>query len=184
MCIRDRAWSAQLPADRQREVWHRYILGVYDLLERLQKRFPDILWEGCASGGGRFDPGMLYYFPQILSLTHISQEQDPNSALQYYRRLIAMRKQYPVFVHGDFVDCLPEDPQRYVYRRTLGEEKVLVLLNFSGEQTPFWQPDDMDPARWEMLLCNYPAPQDACGPLRPYEARVYYQKEDEPCEKI
>lgn len=59
------AWSAQLPADRQREVWHRYILGVYDLLERLQKRFPDILWEGCASGGGRFDPGMLYYFPQI-----------------------------------------------------------------------------------------------------------------------
>lgn len=59
------AWSAKLPADRQREVWHRYILGVYDLLERLQERFPDILWEGCASGGGRFDPGMLYYFPQI-----------------------------------------------------------------------------------------------------------------------
>lgn len=59
------AWSAQLPADRQREVWHRYILGVYELLERLQTRFPAILWEGCASGGGRFDPGMLYYFPQI-----------------------------------------------------------------------------------------------------------------------
>lgn len=122
--------------------------------------------------------------PAYLEINARAQEEDPYSVLQYYRRLIALRKQYPVFVHGDFADCLPEDPRRYVYRRTLGAEKLLVQLNFSGEQTPFWQPDDMDPARWEMLLCNYPAPQDACGPLRPYEARVYYQKEDEPCEKI
>ena len=122
--------------------------------------------------------------PSYLEINAQAQEKNPNSVLHYYRKLIQMRRHYPVFVHGDFVDCLPEDPQRYVYRRTLGQEKLLVLLNFSGEQTPFWQPADMDPARWEMLLCNYPAPQDACGPLRPYEARVFYQKEGEPCEKI
>lgn len=58
-------YSSALPPDRQGEFMHRYILGVYDLAERLTKAFPDVLFEGCASGGGRFDAGMLYYFPQI-----------------------------------------------------------------------------------------------------------------------
>ena len=49
----------------QGEFAHRYILGVYELAERLTDAFPDILFEGCAGGGGRFDAGMLYYFPQI-----------------------------------------------------------------------------------------------------------------------
>src|SRR5699024_3848337 len=44
---------------------HRYILGVYYLAEKLTKEFPDVFFEGCAGGGGRFDTGMLYYFPQI-----------------------------------------------------------------------------------------------------------------------
>ena len=57
-------YSAALPADRQGEVFHRYILGVYDLYERLNTAFPQILFESCASGGGRFDPGILYYAPQ------------------------------------------------------------------------------------------------------------------------
>lgn len=58
-------YSASLPADRQGELHHRYILGVYDLAERLTSSFPHIFFEGCASGGARFDAGMLYYFPQI-----------------------------------------------------------------------------------------------------------------------
>lgn len=57
--------SAVLPPERQKEVFHRYVLGVYDLLERLLTEFPSLLLEGCAGGGGRFDPGMLYYSPQI-----------------------------------------------------------------------------------------------------------------------
>lgn len=57
--------SSALPADRQGEVAHRYILGVYRMQDRLVKDFPDLLLENCASGGGRFDPGMLYYSPQI-----------------------------------------------------------------------------------------------------------------------
>ena len=57
-------YSAALPADRQGEVFHRYILGVYDLYERLTSTFPHVLFESCASGGGRFDPGILYYAPQ------------------------------------------------------------------------------------------------------------------------
>ena len=57
-------WSAALPADRQGELFHRYILGVYELYRRLTQAFPEILFESCAGGGGRFDPGMLAFAPQ------------------------------------------------------------------------------------------------------------------------
>ena len=58
-------WSPALPPDRQGELYHRYVLGVYDLLERFRQEWPRVLIEGCAGGGGRFDAGMLYYTPQI-----------------------------------------------------------------------------------------------------------------------
>lgn len=57
--------SAGLPADRQKEVFHRFVLGTYDIMNRLTTDFPEILLENCSGGGGRFDPGMLYYSPQI-----------------------------------------------------------------------------------------------------------------------
>ncbi len=58
-------WSKGLPAGRQGELAHRHILGVYTLARRLTEDFPEVLFEGCSGGGGRFDAGMLYYFPQI-----------------------------------------------------------------------------------------------------------------------
>lgn len=57
--------SDLLAPEHQKEVAHRYILGLYGILERLTKTFPNILFEGCSGGGGRFDPAMLYYSPQI-----------------------------------------------------------------------------------------------------------------------
>ena len=56
--------SEYLPQERQQELSHRYMLGLYSVLDRLNKDFPDVLFEGCASGGGRLDPGMMYYFSQ------------------------------------------------------------------------------------------------------------------------
>lgn len=58
-------FSHLLPADRMGEVYHRFVLGTYDLTERLLQTFPNLLLEGCCGGGGRFDAGMLYYAPQI-----------------------------------------------------------------------------------------------------------------------
>ena len=58
-------YSAGLPADRQGELYHRYVLAVYRLQEKLVTTFPDLLIENCSGGGARFDPGMLYYSPQI-----------------------------------------------------------------------------------------------------------------------
>ena len=57
-------FSPTLPAWRQGEFMHRYILGVYSLYDRLTRAFPGILFESCAGGGGRFDPGMLAFAPQ------------------------------------------------------------------------------------------------------------------------
>lgn len=59
------AYSAILPDKRQGEHRHRYVLGLYEVLESLVSRYPDLLLEGCSGGGGRFDAAMLYYSPQI-----------------------------------------------------------------------------------------------------------------------
>lgn len=58
-------YEADLPSARQGEVYHRYVLGLYDLLERVVDTYPNLLIEGCSGGGGRFDAGMAYYTPQI-----------------------------------------------------------------------------------------------------------------------
>lgn len=92
--------SARLPAERQGETAHRYVLGLYELLERLTAAFPHILFESCCSGGGRFDPGMLYYMPQ----TWTSDDTDAVERLkiQYGTSLI-----YPVSAMGAHVSAVP-----------------------------------------------------------------------------
>lgn len=59
------AYGALFPRERQGELRHRYVLGLYEVMEALLTRYPDLLLEGCSGGGGRFDAGMLYYAPQI-----------------------------------------------------------------------------------------------------------------------
>jgi len=59
------AWSAIEEADKQGEIYHRYMLGLYYVLDRIVLTHPEVLFVGCSGGGGRFDPGMLYYHPQI-----------------------------------------------------------------------------------------------------------------------
>ncbi len=56
--------SAALPVERQGEVFHRHILGVYRLMEHITQKFPEVLFESCSGGGGRYDPGILHYMPQ------------------------------------------------------------------------------------------------------------------------
>ena len=92
--------SSELPADRQGEVKHRYMLGLYSVLETLTQRFPNVLFESCASGGGRFDPGMLYYMPQ----TWTSDDSDAAERLriQYGTSIV-----YPYSSMGAHVSAVP-----------------------------------------------------------------------------
>lgn len=66
-CNRDlsEGYSLYLPQNRQKELHHRYVLGLYDLFRRIVEANPEVLFEACASGGSRYDPGILYYFPQM-----------------------------------------------------------------------------------------------------------------------
>jgi alpha-galactosidase len=92
--------SALLPQDRQRETAHRYMLGLYELLERITGEFPHILFESCSGGGGRFDPGMLYYMPQ----TWTSDDTDAAERLkiQYGTSIV-----YPISTMGAHVSAVP-----------------------------------------------------------------------------
>ncbi len=93
-------YSAALPPERQGEVYHRYILGVYDLYERLTSEFPQILFESCASGGGRFDPGMLYYAPQCWT-------SDNTDAVERLRIQYGTSFCYPLSSMGAHVSAVP-----------------------------------------------------------------------------
>lgn len=93
-------YSAALPADRQGEVYHRYILGVYDLYERLTSRFPEVLFESCSSGGGRFDPGMLYYAPQ-------GWTSDDSDAVERIKIQYGTSYCYPISSMGSHVSVTP-----------------------------------------------------------------------------
>lgn len=92
--------SALLPPDRQKELPHRYMLGLYGVLERLLQAFPHVLFESCASGGGRFDLGMLHYMPQ----TWCSDNTDALSRcfIQYGTSLV-----FPPHTMGAHVSAVP-----------------------------------------------------------------------------
>lgn len=112
-------WSANLSADRQKELWHRYILGLYTLLERLQESFPQILWEGCASGSGRFDPGMLYYFSQIWT-------SDDTDAIERIKIQSGTSYAYPVSSMGAHVSAVPN---HQTCRNTSLETRGVVAMS-------------------------------------------------------
>ena len=100
-CITE-PYSATLPAERQGEVFHRYMLGVYDIYERLTSEFPQILFEFCASGGGRFDPGMLYYSPQ--GWTSDDTDAVERMKIQYGTSMV-----YPLSSMGAHVSAVPNE---------------------------------------------------------------------------
>ena len=95
-------WSAALPPQRQGEVFHRYVLGVYEMLDQLRRDFPHILIEGCAGGGGRFDAGMLYYTPQIWC-------SDNTDAIDRLRIQYGTSFGYPVSAMGAHVSVVPNE---------------------------------------------------------------------------
>ena len=93
-------YSAALPSERQGELLHRFVLGVYDLQERLLTAFPDLLLENCSSGGSRFDPGMLYYSPQIWT-------SDDTDAYERIRIQEGAATLYPLSCLGAHVSICP-----------------------------------------------------------------------------
>lgn len=92
--------SPALPPERQGEVAHRYMLGLYRILEILVTRFPDILFESCSGRGGGFDPSMLYYMPQTWS-------SDDSDAVERLRIQYGTPLVYPPISMGAHVSAVP-----------------------------------------------------------------------------
>lgn len=117
--------SAKLPANRQREVAHRYILGLYKVLEEITIRFPDVLFESCSGGGGRFDPGMLYYMPQTWT-------SDNTDAIERLKIQFGTSMVYPNASIGCHVSAVPN---HQVDRITPIETRGVVAMsgNFGYE---------------------------------------------------
>ncbi|MCJ1994745.1 alpha-galactosidase [Lactococcus piscium] len=93
-------YSATLDSANQGEVFHRYVLGLYEMLETLTTEYDYILWEGCSGGGGRFDPGFLYYMPQ--SWTSDNTDAVERLDIQYGTSLL-----YPISSMGSHVSVVP-----------------------------------------------------------------------------
>ena len=92
--------SFGLAADQQQELSHRYVLGVYEIMQRLITDFPNLLYENCSSGGGRFDPGVLYYSPQIWT-------SDDSDAIERIRIQAGTSLCYPLSTMGAHVSAVP-----------------------------------------------------------------------------
>ncbi|MBQ2716232.1 MAG: alpha-galactosidase, partial [Clostridia bacterium] len=92
--------SATVGAERQAEVFHRYVLGLYELLERVLTAYPHLLLEGCASGGGRFDPAWLYYSPQYWT-------SDDTDAIERLEIQYGTSMCYPTSAVGSHVSACP-----------------------------------------------------------------------------
>lgn len=111
-------YSRSLPAGRQGEVAYRYVLGLYDMLEKLNRRYPDLLIEGCSGGGGRFDAGMLYYTPQIWC-------SDDTDAIERLSIQYGTSFGYPVSAIGSHVS---KSPNEQTGRRTPIDTRATVAM--------------------------------------------------------
>lgn len=139
----------------QGKVTYDYVLGVYDFLEKLMRRYPDLLIEGCSGGGGRFDAGMLYYTPQIWC-------SDNTDAVDRLRIQYGTSFFYPVSVVGSHVSAVPNHQTgRSVSLHTRGV--VAMAGTFGYELNPGTLSDGekeeikaqiADYKKYEQLICN------------------------------
>lgn len=145
--------SFALSADRQGELYHRYVLAVYELQERLHREFPDVLLENCSGGGARFDPGMLYYSPQIWC-------SDDTDAIERLSIQEGTALVYPLSSMGAHVsDCPNHTVGRVTPFETRGHVALAGTFGYELDITKLSQQDrDMIPQqvalyhRWNDLV--------------------------------
>ncbi|MCD7741894.1 MAG: alpha-galactosidase [Ruminococcus sp.] len=136
--------SNALPRERQRELWHRYVLGVYDLMDRLTTDYPHILLENCSGGGARFDPGMLYFSPQIWC-------SDDTDAVERLKIQYGTSMCYPCSAMGAHVsDCPNHTVGRSTPFTTRGHVAMVGTFGYELDVTKISQQDrDAIPAQIE-----------------------------------
>ncbi|MGO2082568.1 alpha-galactosidase [Vagococcus sp.] len=122
-------YANQLAADQQGEAAHRFVLGLYALLERITKAFPDVLFESCSGGGGRFDLGMLAFMPQIWT-------SDNTDAIERLKIQYGTSLAYPIASMGAHVSASPNHQNgRMTTMATRGNVAMSGLLGYELDLT-------------------------------------------------
>lgn len=116
--------------------------------------------------------------PNYTKINASSVKEEPNSIFHYYKKLIQLRKKMEIIVYGTYQILMENDEKIYAYTRTLGDEKLLVITNFSKDEPVFELPEDITFDSKELLISNYDEVDGDISSitLRPYEARVYLLK--------
>lgn len=133
-------------------------------------------WDAGENAGFTTGTPWIKVNPNYTTLNAEQARADPNSVFHFYQRLIRLRKDNPVVVYGRYDLLLPDHPQIYAFTRTLDNDRLLVILNFSAEMPVFELPGSVSFGGKDLLISNYavdPANDIRRLVLRPYEARVY-----------
>ena len=113
--------------------------------------------------------------PNYPTVNVAAEEKDPDSILNFYRKCLALRKSSETLLWGAYREYQPWRGKVYLYERSLGDERILVICSFSHLVQLYRLPRGYDRAGAELLLCNY-AEAPTLGQLRPYEAQIYRWK--------
>lgn len=151
------------------------VMGYLKRIGRDNARTP-MQWDDSANGGFTAGNPWIKVNPNFTEINAKQQQNDPDSVFQYYKKLIHLRHTMEVVVYGRYELLEPEDENLFIYTRTLKEEKLLVICNFTEQGLPIPQSISrlMGPEA-DVVIGNYSTGQD--GIIRPYEAVVYLIKE-------
>jgi len=130
-------------------------------------------WNSTANAGFTTGTPWIKVNPNYKSINAAAQEKDANSTLNYFRRIVKLRKDNPVLVYGKYTLLDAQNPDTYAYTRELDGKKLLVLLNFTSKTASTQTGIDLKDAT--VLIGNYQKPSKN-GRLMPYEAVVYEVK--------
>ena len=127
-------------------------------------------WSAAPNAGFTTGTPWIGVNPNYVTINAEAQENDPDSVLCFYRRLIALRRELPIITEGDYTLLLADHPQIFAYQRSWQGQRLYVICSFSAQT--FDAPEILPYCGGRLLLCNY-APDGDAQTLRPYEARVY-----------
>lgn len=131
-------------------------------------------WNSGKNAGFTDGTPWLKVNPNFTAINVEEAQGDPDSVLNFYKKLISLRKQYADLMKGSFDLLLPDDPQLFVYMRENSKQQLLSVNNFSKEQAVFQWPKNCGKAQASLLLSNYNNDDLADEMVfRPYESRVY-----------